>query len=262
MAGRLADRVAIVTGGNSGIGEATARLFAAEGASVAILARREEQGKAVEASIKEAGGEAVFIACDVSDRQQVDSAAAAVAERYGRIDTLFNNAGGGGPGNFPDEEDDVWNRVLTVNLTGTFYMCRAVWPHMIEAGGGQIVNMSSVAAQRGFSKRMYDLVGRGPSASYYAAKAGVDAFTRYAAGMGGQHNIRVNGVRPGQIITPAVDTGGGHHSLEAMFDFIQILDGKGYPEDVAQAVLFLVSDEAKFITGEIVNVDGGMPGKL
>ena len=262
MPGKLADQVAIVTGGNSGIGEATVHLFAREGAKVAILARRENEGHAVETAVRDNGGEAMFISCDVSDRRQVDAAVQSVIDAYGRIDVVFNNAGGGGPGNFPNEEDDVWNRVLTVNLTGTFYMCRAVWPHMIAGGGGRIVNMSSVAAQRGFSKKMYDLVGRGPSASYYAAKAGVDALTRYVAGMGGQHNIRVNGVRPGQIITPAVDTGGGHHSLEAMFDFIQILDRKGYPEDVANTVLFLVSDEARFITGEIINVDGGMPGKL
>lgn len=262
MPNRLADQVAIVTGGNSGIGEGTAHLFAQEGAKVALLARREEEGHAVEQAIRDKGGEALFVRCDVSDRQQVDAAVQRVADEYGRIDVLFNNAGGGDRGNFPNEEDDGWDRVISVNLTGTFYMCRAVWPHMIAGGGGRIVNMSSVAAVRGFSKKMYDLVGRYPSASYYAAKAGVDAFTRYAASMGGQHNIRVNCVRPGQIITPLTDVGGGHHSLEAMFDSIQILDGVGYPEDVGNLVLFLVSEESRFITGEIVNVDGGMPGKL
>jgi 3-oxoacyl-[acyl-carrier protein] reductase len=133
---------------------------------------------------------------------------------------------------------------------------------MIDQDGGRIVNMSSVAAQRGFSKKMYDLAGFGPSASYYAAKAGVDAFTRYIAGAGGQHNIRVNGVRPGQIITPLTNDGYGSHSLKAMFDMIQILDGPGYPEDVAKAVLFLVTDDSRFITGQIINIDGGMPGKL
>ncbi len=262
MANRLAGQIAIVTGGNSGIGEGTARLFAREGAKVALLARREKEGNAVERSIRDDGGEALFVKCDVSDSQQVNAAVQSVVDEYGRVDVLFNNAGGGDRANFPEEEDDGWNRVISVNLTGTFYMCRAVWPHMIERGGGKIVNMSSVAAVRGFNKKMYDLVGRYPSASYYAAKAGVDAFTRYAASMGGQHNIRVNCVRPGQIITPLTDVGGGHHSLEAMFDGIQILDGAGYPEDVANLVLFLVSDESKFITGEIVNVDGGMPGKL
>ena len=262
MPGKLNGEVAIVTGGNSGIGEATVRRFAREGAKVAIMARREREGAAVLDSVIADGGEAIFVPCDVADRARVDAAVQAVIDEWGRVDVLFNNAGGGGPGNFPDEADDVWNRVIAVNLTGAFYMSRAVWGHMAAGGGGRIVNMSSVAAQRGFSKKMYDLVGRGPSASYYAAKAGVDALTRYMAGMGGQHNIRVNGVRPGQIITPAVDTGGGHHSLEAMFDFIQILDTKGYPEDVANTVMFLVSDEARFLTGEIINVDGGMPGKL
>ena len=159
-------------------------------------------------------------------------------------------------------QDEGWDRVIAVNLNGTFYVCRAAWSHLIESGNGRIVNMSSLAAQRGFSKNMYDLVGRGPSSSYYAAKAGVDAFTRYAAGMGGQHNIRVNGVRPGQIITPLTDVGGGNHSLKGAFDFIQILEGAGYPDDVANTVLFLVSNDSRFITGEIINVDGGMPGKL
>ena len=262
MPGKLENQVAIVTGGNSGIGKATALLFASEGAKVGLMARREKEGIDVENAIKSDGGEALFVSCDVGNRQQVDDAVGKVVSAYGGLDILFNNAGGGDRGNFPDETDEGWERVISVNLTGTFYMSRAVWPHMVKGGGGRIVNNSSVAAQRGFSKKMYDLVGRGPSASYYAAKAGVDAFTRYAAGMGGQHNIRVNGVRPGQIITPLTDVGGGHHSFEAMFDMIQILDGPGYAEDVANVVLFLVTDESRFITGEIINVDGGMPGKL
>ena len=262
MHGKLENQVAIVTGGNSGIGKATALLFASEGAKVGLLARREKEGIDVENAIKSDGGEALFVSCDVGNRQQVDDAVGKIVSAYGGLDILFNNAGGGDRGNFPDETDEGWERVISVNLTGTFYMSRAVWPHMVKGGGGRIVNNSSVAAQRGFSKKMYDLVGRGPSASYYAAKAGVDAFTRYAAGMGGQHNIRVNGVRPGQIITPLTDVGGGHHSFEAMFDMIQILDGPGYAEDVANVVLFLVTDESRFITGEIINVDGGMPGKL
>ena len=262
MHGKLENQVAIVTGGNSGIGKATALLFASEGAKVGLMARREKEGIDVENAIKSDGGEALFVSCDVGNRQQVDDAVGKIVSAYGGLDILFNNAGGGDRGNFPDETDEGWERVISVNLTGTFYMSRAVWPHMVKGGGGRIVNNSSVAAQRGFSKKMYDLVGRGPSASYYAAKAGVDAFTRYAAGMGGQHNIRVNGVRPGQIITPLTDVGGGHHSFEAMFDMIQILDGPGYAEDVANVVLFLVTDESRFITGEIINVDGGMPGKL
>ena len=213
MSGRLDGKVTIVTGGNSGIGEATSHLFAREGAKVILMARREEQGIEVQNSIRAEGGEATFIQCDVADVESVEKAVNQAAGTYDSVDILFNNAGGGDKDNFPDETDDGWERVLNVNLSGTFYMCRSVWPFLIQAGGGSVVNMSSVAAQRGFSKNMYDLVGRGPSASYYAAKAGVDAFTRYAAGMGGQHNIRVNGVRPGQIITPLTAVSYTHLTL-------------------------------------------------
>lgn len=262
MVNKLAGQVAIVTGGNSGIGEATAHLFAYESAKVVLLARREKEGHKVEESIRNKGGVALFIPCDVSEREQVDEAVKKIMSEFGRIDVLFNNAGGGDTKNFPDEDDEGWNNVLAVNLTGTFYMCRAVWPHMIDQDGGRIVNMSSVAAQLGFSKKMYDLVGIRPSASYYAARAGVDAFTRYIASAGGQYNIRVNGVRPGQILTPLTNDGHGKHSLKPMFDMIQILNGPGHPDDVAKAVLFLVTDDSRFITGQIINIDGGMPGKL
>ena len=263
MTDRLAGKVAIVTGGNSGIGAATAKLFAEEGAKVAILARREPEGNAIAAEIGEAKGEAVFIGCDVADSASVDAAVAAAVETYGRLDILFNNAGFGAGTPFPEETNESWDRVVQANLNGTMYTNRAVWPHLIAAGGGVIVNMSSVAAQRGFSKRMNDIAGSA-SMSYYAAKAGVDAITRYAAGMGGQHNIRVCGVRPGQIITPGA-TGGGrldHHVFKDAFDFFQILEGPGYPDDVARTVLFLVSDDARFLTGEIVNIDGGIAAKL
>ena len=262
MAARLEGKTAIVTGGNSGIGEATARLFAKEGARVALMARREEQGLKVQDAIRGEGGEATFIKCDVMDRKAVDAAVDEAVSIYGPVNVLFNNAGFGAPQNFPDEDDESWDTVIGVNLSGTFYMSRAVWPHMVEAGGGAIVNVSSVAAVVGFSKNLYDIAGRAPSSSYYVAKAGVDAFTRYTASMGGQHNIRVNCVRPGQIITPGATRGGPTHVFKPAFDLLQILEGPGYPEDVANLALFLVSDESRFITGEIVNIDGGYPRKL
>lgn len=262
MAARLEGKTAIVTGGNSGIGEATAHLFAREGARVALLARREEQGLKVQDVIRGEGGEATFIRCDVMDREAVDAAVDKAVSSYGPVNVLFNNAGFGAPQNFPDEDDESWDTVIGVNLSGTFYMSRAVWPHMVEAGGGAIVNVSSVAAVIGFSKNLYDIAGRAPSSSYYVAKAGVDAFTRYTASMGGQHNIRVNCVRPGQIITPGATRGGPTHVFKPAFDLLQILEGPGYPEDVANLALFLVSDESRFITGEIINIDGGYPRKL
>lgn len=267
MADRLNSKVAIVTGGNSGIGETTAHTFAQEGAKVVLMARREAEGKAVEEAIQNDGGDAAFVACDVRDNTSVKQAVATAVEKYGRIDILFNNAGGGAGGHFPDEPDEEWLRVIDVNLTGTFYMSKAVWPHLVAAGGGAVVNMSSLAAQRGFSPAMADEYGA-TSSSYYAAKAGVDALTRYMAGVGGRNNIRVNCVRPGQILTPGATRGtsrdpdGGHHVFEKMFDFHQIIQGPGYPQDVANLVLFLVSDESRFLTAEIINVDGGVAAKI
>ena len=230
MADRLSGKVAIITGGNSGIGEGIGRAFAAEGAKVILMARREAQGRAVAARIQDEGGIATFIACDVSEVASVEAAVAAAAETHSAVDILINNAGGGGGGTFPDESTEQFSRVVHLNLMGTFYMSRAVWPHLIGAGGGAVVNMSSLAAQRGFSPKMLDEFGVA-SSSYYAAKAGVDALTRFMAGVGGKHNIRVNGIRPGQIMTPGAtrgtinDADGGHHVFESMFDFAQIVKG-------------------------------------
>lgn len=267
MSNRLHGKVAIITAGNSGIGASTAEAFAREGAKVILMARREEQGRSVEQAIRTSGGEATFIACDVADDQSVAAAVDQAATTYGGVHILFNNAGGGAGSNFPDESNEEWHRVITVNLTGTFYVSRAVWPHLIDAGGGAVVNMSSLAAQRGFSPRMLKEFGA-TSSSYYAAKAGVDALTRYMAGVGGKHNIRVNCVRPGQILTPGATGGtisdpyGGHHVFEKMFNFAQIVPGPGLPEDVANLVLFLASEESRFITGEIINIDGGVAAKI
>ena len=267
MADRLAGKVAVITGGNSGIGETTGQVFAREGAKVILMARREEQGQAVAKGIRDAGGEATFIRCDVGDDDSVRQAVAQAADVHGAINVLFNNAGGGSGSQFPNEPNSEWHRVVNTNLTGTFYVSRAVWPHLVAAGGGTVVNMSSLAAQRGFSSRMQDEFGT-TSASYYAAKAGVDALTRYMAGTGGRHNIRVNCVRPGQILTPGAtggtskDADGGHHVFEKMFDFAQIVQGPGYPQDVANLVLFLACDESRFVNGEIINVDGGVAAKI
>ena len=267
MAARFEGKVAVVTGGNSGIGAATAEMFARDGARVVAMARREAEGEAVVTAIRQAGGEATFIPCDVADADAVTRAVSQAVDAYGRIDILFNNAGGGSGAQFPNEPTEEWQRVVSVNLTGTFLVSRAFWPHLVAAGGGAVVNMSSLAAQRGFSPRMQDEFGT-TSASYYAAKAGVDALTRYMAGVGGRHNIRVNCVRPGQILTPGATVGGvgdregGHHVFEKMFEFAQILKGPGRPDDVANLVLFLASEAARFLTGEIINVDGGVAAKL
>ena len=262
MPGRLQDKVVIVTGGNSGIGEATARRFEQEGAKVALLARREAEGRAVQRAICATGGEALFIPCDVSDRSAVEAAVAKTVEQYGGLNVLFNNAGGGARVMFPEESDEVWEKVLKVNLTGTFLMSRAAWPHFIAAGGGAIINMSSLAAVSGPNETQLALVNVIASASYYASKAGIEAFTRYTAGMGARHNIRVNCVRPGQILTPRLTTAEGEHVFARFLNAAQMLKGPGRPEDVANAVLFLASEESRFITAQIINIDGGAASKV
>lgn len=261
--GKLKGKVAIITGGNSGIGATTAHLFANEGAKVVVMARREKQGKEVEESIRSEGGVATYIQCDVSVTNSANAAVSEAVETYGEINILFNNAGFGSGQAFPDETDENWDAVIGVNMGGTFRMCRATWPHLIKAGGGAVVNMSSLAAQRGFNKQMLDITGTA-SMSYYAAKAGVDAMTRYLAGTGGEHKIRVNCVRPGQIITPGATRGGRQetHLFKDAFDTFQILEGPGQPEDVAKVILFLACDDSRFLTGVNINIDGGVPAKL
>jgi len=262
MPGRLQNKVAVITGGNSGIGEATSRLFAKEGARVVIMARREAEGYEVQRSIRADGGEATFFPCDVTDRAAVEAAVAETVSMYGALHALINNAGGGARDMFPNEPDEVWDRVLRVNLTACFLTCRAAWPHLIKTGAGAIVSVSSLAAVYGASKAMLERTPVLPSSSYIAAKAGLEGFTRYIASLGGRHKIRANCVRPGQILTPRLTTSAGEHVFARHFEIWQLIQGPGYAEDVANAILFLASDESRFITGEIVNVDGGAAAKL
>jgi len=262
MPGRLQNKVALITGGNSGIGEATARRFTQEGAKVTILARREAEGRAVQEALRAQGGEVTFLPCDVTDRAAVEAAVAQTVSLYGGLHVLINNAGGGAREMFPAESDETWDRILRVNLTACFLTCRAAWPHLIAAGGGAIVNVSSLSAVSGVSDAVLERYPSLPSASYIAAKAGLEGFTRYIASLGGRHNIRVNCVRPGQILTKRLTTGAGEHVFARHFEMWQLIKGPGFAEDVANAMLFLASDESRFITAEIVNIDGGAAAKL
>jgi len=262
MAGRLQNRVAVITGGNSGIGEATARRFAQEGAKLAILARREKEGFAVQEAIRKEGGEITFFPCDVTQRKAVEEAVARTVSTYGGLHVVVNNAGGGAREIFPEESDETWERVLRVNLTACFLVSRAAWPHLVKAGGAAIVNVSSLAAVSGVSDAVRERFPALPSASYIAAKAGLEGFTRYIASLGGRHGIRVNCIRPGQILTRRLTTEAGEHVFARHFEVWQLLKGPGYAEDVANAALFLASDEARFITAEMINLDGGAAAKL
>ncbi len=247
---RLDERTAVVTGGASGIGEATARLFAREGARVTVADVDRPRGEAVVEQIQREGGRALFVACDVSDSRQVQEMIARTVETFGALQILVNNAANV---NFEDygsvtsATEEKWDRVVDVTLKGVYLCSKYAVPHMIAAGGGAIVNVSSVGG----------VVGFGGSAAYCSAKAGVIQLAREMAIDYAQNNIRANAVCPGLIDTPQVrrnlaDPEALNRSLS-----VPIFKRMGRPEEVARAILFLVSDEASFITGTTLAVDGG-----
>ena len=249
---RLADKVALITGGAAGIGRATAERFAAEGAKVVIADVVEARGEAVASAL---GGETSFYRVDVSDRQAVQGWVDATVERYGRVDILVNNAGilrdnllvrvkdGELIKQMPVEEFDL---VLSVNLRGVFNGAQAVAPYMIRQGGGVILNASSVVAED----------GNFGQTNYVAAKAGVIGMTKVWARELGRYNIRVNAVAPGFTQTEILASV-PEHILDEMRARTP-LRRLGQPEDIANAYLFLASDEASFITGVVLRVDGGI----
>jgi NAD(P)-dependent dehydrogenase (short-subunit alcohol dehydrogenase family) len=255
--GRLDGKVAMITGAGSGMGRAAARLFAAEGASVVVAEVNAETGRAVEREIADAGHAAVFAQCDVSRADQVQSAVAAARERFGALHVLYNNAGLWYParGNYrpgvtdapsPLLEENIWDQTINVNLKGTYLCCKYGIPAMREAGGGAIINVSSIAALR---------VGRGASDAYTAAKGGIMTMTRTLAVEHAQYDIRCNCIFPGAIKTPLV---GELTPEQERATAASIPLGRwGQPEDVARMALFLASDESSWITGQFFVVDGG-----
>ena len=242
------NKVIIVTGAASprGIGKATARALAAQGASVVILDLRLEDAQA---AAGELGARHLGLACDVTDKAACERAALAVVERYGRIDGLVNNAGITQPLRTLDIQSANFDAVVDVNLRGTLYMSQAVLPQMKEQKGGSIVCMSSVSAQRGGG------IFGGPH--YSAAKAGVLGLARAMAREFGADGIRVNSITPGLIQT---DITGDKLTAEMRADIIKgiPLGRLGDAGDVANACLFLLSDLSAYITGETLNVDGGI----
>ncbi|KPI02237.1 SDR family oxidoreductase [Streptomyces mirabilis] len=243
---RFQDKVAIVTGAGRGIGEGYARALAAEGARVVVAELNEEQGERV---AKEIGDAALFVKVDVADPASAEAMAAAVMAEFGRIDYLVNNAAifhsmrRDGLTTVPL---DYLNRFLQVNLMGALHCTRAVVPHMPE--GGAIVNQSSTAAWLG--------------GGYYGlAKAGINSLTASLAAELGGKNIRVNGIAPGPTDTDATRSVVPDQFLEQMTNTLAI-KRMGTPEDLAPAVLFLLSDEARWLTGQVVSVDGGQVVRL
>jgi 2-hydroxycyclohexanecarboxyl-CoA dehydrogenase len=245
---RLEGKIALVTGGASGIGAATARRLAAEGARVAIADLDEERGSAVAAEI-----DGVAVAMDVADAASAQAGVAAAVEALGPVDVLVNNAGTDRFAFFVNTDPELWDFVLGVNLRGTIAVTHAVLPSMQERGGGAIVNVASEAGR----------VGSQGSAIYSAAKAGVIGFTRAIALESARFGVRVNAVAPGPIDTPLLDAAVelygemGERLRQGMIDKTA-LRRIGRPEEVAAAIAYLASDDASFVTGQTINVSGGL----
>jgi NAD(P)-dependent dehydrogenase (short-subunit alcohol dehydrogenase family) len=250
---RFDGKVAVVTGGGSGIGRATALRLASEGAAVGVADLAMDAATTVAHEIVEAGGNALAIEVDVSDPRAVEAMVATALDALGGLDVLHNNAAAINL-NMVDQDVvtmdlDTWDRVLAVNLTGPMLGCRFAIPIMLERGGGAIVNTASAAAFYGSSSL----------AAYGTSKAGVVALTRYVATAYGDRGIRCNAVAPGVVV--ARDTqealGGPMGDTLRRYTTSHLTGRLGYPEEVAAAVAFLASDDGAFVTGEVLRVDGG-----
>ncbi|MGN0795669.1 MAG: SDR family NAD(P)-dependent oxidoreductase [Christensenellales bacterium] len=247
---RLKDKVAIVTGSTSGIGIGIARLFAAEGAKVVICGRRQEKGQAVVDRIINDGGEAWYHYMDITVPDSIEKLFADTVEKYGKIDVLVNNAANVAlkDGRVDELTLEMWDNIFQSDMRGTFYATKTVLPYLQKnENGGSIINIGSVASCNG------DL----SSTAYACAKAGVDKLTEYTALQYGKQNIRCNCVRPGLIVTPENDAYVSQ-TLKDIFTSNIMVNRYGCPEDIGYMCVYLASDESAYVTGQIINVDGGL----
>jgi len=254
---RVEGRVAIVTGSTYGIGEAIAKVLAREGAVSIITGRTQDEGKKCVQEIIQAGGRAEYYPLDVTDEGRVKDVTVSVYEKYGKIDILVNNAGIAGP-NKPTHEytREEWEKVFDVNVTGAFLCTKYVVPYMQRQKSGNIVYISSI----------YGIIGAPDVPAYHATKAANRVMAKIDALLYAKDNIRVNSVHPGFIWTPMVEnflkeqsqkTGMSAEELRKGLDALHPIGHIGEPEDIAYGVLYLVSDEAKFVTGTELIIDGG-----
>lgn len=253
--GRLDDKVCLITGAASGIGLATARLFAREGGAVVVADIDARAAEEAVLGITADGGTAVAEQCDIADAELTVALAARAVDRFGRIDVLFNNAGIAGVGDVIETEPSLFDRVMTVNVRGVFLMTRAVVPYMIERRSGSIINTSSTLALIGVARRV----------SYAASKGAVLAMTKSMQVDLAQYGIRVNALCPGTILTPFVErylreSYSDPEEGRATIRRRQLTAELGQPEDVAYAALYLASDESRFVMASGLVIDGGMTG--
>ncbi len=249
MALSLEEKVALVTGGSSGIGRATALVFARKGAKVVVADVLTEGGEGTVSRIRDAGGQAIFVKTDVSKAADVMALVDDAVSTYGRLDCAFNNAGILGV-NAPtaDCTEDNWDRVIDINLKGVWLCMKYEIPQMLKQGNGAIVNTASIAG----------LVGSLGLPAYCASKGGIIQLTKTAALEYATKGIRINAVCPGVIRTPMVEQAtGGKPELEAQFTALEPVRRMGTPEEIAEAVVWLCSDAASFVTGHPMVVDGG-----
>ena len=249
---RLADKVAVITGGTSGIGEATAILFAHEGARVVITGRNEERGASVVAAIVAGGGEARFVQADVRLADDCRGSIDRTIEAFGRLDVLFNNAGVYVANDTVACSEDEWDLQVDTSLKGAFLMSKYALPHMIAQGSGSIVHCASG----------WGLVGGARGVAYCAAKGGMVVMTKAMAIDHGPQGIRVNAVCPGDTETPMEHEDARNRGVtweEYLHDAVagRAIERMATPEEIARAVLFLASDESAFVTGVALPVDGG-----
>ncbi|MGQ0670395.1 MAG: SDR family NAD(P)-dependent oxidoreductase [Actinomycetota bacterium] len=250
--GKLAGKVAVITGGTSGIGRAGARLFAREGAGVAIAGRRADQGTEVVQEIhRETATDAVFVQADVADPGDVERLIKETERHFGRVDVLYSNAGVLASGTAPETDEETWRQIVDVNLGGPFHLAKFGIPALIRAGGGSIILTASELG----------IVGASKTVAYCAAKGGVINMTRAMAIDCAPHAIRVNCLAPGPVDTPMLtswyEASGDPQAFRAAQEEPVLLRRAGRPEEIAEAALFLASDASSFMTGAVLVVDGG-----
>lgn len=250
---RVVNKIAVITGASQGIGAATARLLAQEGAKVALLDLHDKEGQKLVESIKKAGGDASYWHLDVTHEAEVKKTFKSITDKWDTIDVLVNNAGIAGANHPTDEITEVeWDKVMNINVKGVFFCTKHAIPYMKKNGSGSIINLSSI----------YGLVGAPDAPPYHASKGAVRLMSKTDAMLYAPHNIRVNSVHPGYIWTPMVENHlkaqgiapeQGRKDLAALHPIGHV----GEAEDIAYGILYLASDESKFVTGSELVIDGG-----